>query len=168
MIEQILNIIRACWPIRMVLPDQKGVWVFFGKWHKNVNPGLYLIIPAMTDIYTIETTEQVCDFPQMALTTKDNKGLILDGTISYTISDPFKALFKVSNLDLTIRSRTMGAICDYISRQKREDCITQDGTQEAILEDLDEIQDEFGFEIIKLDITTNIQARGIYLAGAKE
>lgn len=164
MIEQLLNVIKTCWPVRIVLPDQKGVYVILGKWHWNKEPGFYFVIPAIMEVYIVNATEQVCDFPQMALTTKDRKGILLDGTISYIVTDPYKALFCVNNLDETLRARTMGALTDFVSRRDRSECIEQDDMQEVINEDLDELQEQFGFEIVKLDITTNINARGLYIS----
>jgi len=164
MIDQILKLLRTCWPIRLVLPDQLAVWVIFGKWHKRLNPGLYFIVPAITEIYATEATEQVCDFPQMGVTTKDNIGVLFDGNISYMITDPFKALFCVSNIDLTLRSRTRGAISDIVSRRNRDECIRQDELKAHIMEELEEIEEKFGIELVQIDVTTNIKAKGIYLS----
>ena len=164
MIEQIINLVSTLWPFRVVTLDELGVYVVLSRKYWRVKPGIYPVIPFFIEVHCIGSTEQVCDFPEMALTTKDHKGILLDGTISYTITDQYKALFEVADLDETIQSRTMGALCDAVSRFNRKDIITQDKIKTAVCEDMDELQEQFGFEITQIDITTNIQAIGIYLS----
>jgi regulator of protease activity HflC (stomatin/prohibitin superfamily) len=152
------------WPVRIILPDELGVMAVLGRWHFNLKPMLYVIIPGFMDVHKVTITEQICDFPQMALTTKDGEGIILDGTISYTINDPYKAIFKVHDLDATLQSKAMGAICDIVSRLDRKKCIKQDKLKQQIEEELEEYEDAFGFEIEGVDITTNIKAFSIFLS----
>ena len=164
MLEQIIQILKTAWPIRVIAPDQFAVYVMFGKWHWNIQPGVYFVVPGLMEVYPVVNTEKVCDFPQMALTTKDGVGILLDGTISYRVIDPYKARFCVESLDFTLQARSMGTICDIISRRNRSETIIQDEIKQLVRDALDEIGESFGFYVVEIDITTNIHAKGIYLS----
>jgi len=163
-IEQILNLIKSIWPVRIIYPDELGVYVLFGKWHWNKGPGLYFIIPSFTEVFKVKATEQVCDFPQMAVTTKDMKGILIDGCLSYVITDAYKAIFKVKDLNFTLMAKTMGAVYNYVSWQNHIDCTKQRAIQQAIFDSLEEVEADFGIEILELDLTTNIKAIGLYIS----
>lgn len=78
----------------------RQAWVVerFGKFHKQLNSGLNLILPFIDKIaYTHSLKEEAIDVQEQMAYTADNVSIKLDGVLYVKITDPIKASYGVKN-----------------------------------------------------------------------
>lgn len=89
--------------IRIV--PQQAVFIVerLGKYHRNIEAGLHILIPFIDRIaYRNELKEVVLDIPPQICITKDNVQVTVDGVIFYRVMDPKAASYGVNDYEIAI------------------------------------------------------------------
>lgn len=96
----------------------------FGKYRTSLNSGIHLIIPVIDTIrpiafgskslMRIDLREQVLDFPPQPVITKDNVTMQIDTVIYYQITEPYKAMYEITNIVYAIEKLTITTIRNVI------------------------------------------------------
>ncbi|KUK50848.1 MAG: SPFH domain-containing protein [bacterium] len=96
----------------------------FGKYRTSLNSGIHLIIPIIDTIrpiafgskslMRIDLREQVLDFPPQPVITKDNVTMQIDTVIYYQITEPYKAMYEITNIVYAIEKLTITTIRNVI------------------------------------------------------
>jgi len=65
----------------------------FGKFHREVQPGLFFSIPLVEKLYDVDMREMVITVKPQAGVTKDNVRIDISGSLYLNFVDPYKALY---------------------------------------------------------------------------
>jgi regulator of protease activity HflC (stomatin/prohibitin superfamily) len=80
----------------------------FGKYYKNLTPGLGLILPWIDRIgHKVNMMEQVLDVPSQEVITRDNASVTVDGVVFFQILDAARASYEITNLQIALLNLVM-------------------------------------------------------------
>jgi len=147
-----------------------------GKYHKTLQSGFNLIIPIIDkpremDIKTmrqmydgrkisvtsrislIDLREAVHDFPKQNVITKDNVVIEIDAILYYQITDPFKAMYEISNLPDAIEKLAKTTLRNIIGNMDLDHTLSsRDEINSKMTEILDEATDKWGVKVNRVEI----------------
>ena len=101
LVRLVIDTIAYIWPFRIVKQWERGGYMVVGKWHHEVGPGLYLVVPFFTDVHAVPVTGSRVGTGRQDLTLFDGSTLSFTATVWAEISDVRAAICDVTNYDDT-------------------------------------------------------------------
>ena len=99
----VIVVILAAMSIKIVKQSEVYIIERLGKFYKVADAGLTIIIPFLDHVRSVVSLkQQTMDIPPQDVITKDNVTITIDTVVFYQITDPAKAVFKVSTSFITI------------------------------------------------------------------
>mgnify|MGYP003877318193 CR=1 FL=1 len=95
---------------RRIPESHFGVVTEFGKFKKTLKPGLQFINSCTEQITLVDKRETVIDLNKQSVMSKDNVSVMIDAVVYYTVLDPYRALFSVTNLTLAVSEMAQTAL----------------------------------------------------------
>lgn len=160
-----------------IVPQAKVIIIErLGKYHSTLQSGFNIIIPiidkprkmetrVMKQLYDgrkiMVTTEQtfidlretVHDFPKQNVITKDNVVIEIDAILYYQITDPFKAMYEISNLPDAIEKLAKTTLRNIIGNMDLDHTLSsRDDINSKMTEILDEATDKWGVKVNRVEI----------------
>ena len=160
-----------------IVPQAKVIIVErLGKYHCTLQSGFNIIVPiidkprkmetrVMKQLYDgrkiMVTTEQtfidlretVHDFPKQNVITKDNVVIEIDAILYYQITDPFKAMYEISNLPDAIEKLAKTTLRNIIGNMDLDHTLSsRDDINSTMTEILDEATDKWGVKVNRVEI----------------
>ena len=160
-----------------IVPQAKVIIVErLGKYHCTLQSGFNIIIPiidkprkmetrVMKQLYDgrkiMVTTEQtfidlretVHDFPKQNVITKDNVVIEIDAILYYQITDPFKAMYEISNLPEAIEKLAKTTLRNIIGNMDLDHTLSsRDDINSKMTDILDEATDKWGVKVNRVEI----------------
>ncbi|MBO4698936.1 SPFH/Band 7/PHB domain protein [bacterium] len=160
-----------------IVPQAKVIIVErLGKYHCTLQSGFNIIVPiidkprkmetrVMKQLYDgrkiMVTTEQtfidlretVHDFPKQNVITKDNVVIEIDAILYYQITDPFKAMYEISNLPDAIEKLAKTTLRNIIGNMDLDHTLSsRDDINSKMTEILDEATDKWGVKVNRVEI----------------
>ena len=160
-----------------IVPQAKVIIVErLGKYHCTLQSGFNIIVPIIDKPRTMETrvmkqlydgrkimvtTEQtfidlretVHDFPKQNVITKDNVVIEIDAILYYQITDPFKAMYEISNLPDAIEKLAKTTLRNIIGNMDLDHTLSsRDDINSKMTEILDEATDKWGVKVNRVEI----------------
>jgi regulator of protease activity HflC (stomatin/prohibitin superfamily) len=122
-LREIVDWVRGLLPqLRLVNPDERGVYVVFGRWTHTVGPGAYLCWPCLIPLHSVLVTPKVIDIPSQSVESQDGASLAVSGAISFGVRDPALALFAVQDYEEAIVVVALGEVAKYCAQHDAEEC----------------------------------------------
>lgn len=160
-----------------IVPQAKVIIVErLGRYHCTLQSGFNIIVPiidkprkmetrVMKQLYDgrkiMVTTEQtfidlretVHDFPKQNVITKDNVVIEIDAILYYQITDPFKAMYEISNLPDAIEKLAKTTLRNIIGNMDLDHTLSsRDDINSKMTEILDEATDKWGVKVNRVEI----------------
>ncbi|MBP5590338.1 SPFH/Band 7/PHB domain protein [bacterium] len=160
-----------------IVPQAKVIIVErLGKYHCTLQSGFNIIVPiidkprkmetrVMKQLYDgrkiMVTTEQtfidlretVHDFPKQNVITKDNVVIEIDAILYYQITDPYKAMYEISNLPDAIEKLAKTTLRNIIGNMDLDHTLSsRDDINSKMTEILDEATDKWGVKVNRVEI----------------
>ena len=144
--SRLLDLILQIPPCAIIQPDEGGVLVRGGKYHKTLYAGFYWKWPFYDIVRKTNIKEQTIDLPVQ--TVDSNKGSITaSGYIKYKVCDPKKAILEVFDYDTSLPRQAMSEICSSISSASNPSVSL---VTSAVAETMDIFTEGWGIEIIEI------------------
>jgi regulator of protease activity HflC (stomatin/prohibitin superfamily) len=149
----------------------------FGKFHRTLTPGLYLLIPfvdcprtvnwrylevksnnSSAQVVLIKTDridmrEHVIDFGKQSVITKDTVTMDIDALVYFRITDPRIAVFKIENLPDAIELLTQATLRNIIANMTLDDTFSsRDHINASLLTILRPDAERWGVSITRVEI----------------
>jgi regulator of protease activity HflC (stomatin/prohibitin superfamily) len=166
LIRALIELLNRFTLFDIIEPWELGIRVRFGKFVKDVGPGMVWTIPIFDQVHLINIRKQVVDLPNQAVETKDRIPLEISGTLTYNIRSARKIWLDVQDHDKSLVTRALAIIAEAVNRMDYTD-ITID---KLVLECYTEIRREgfaWGCEVESLGITDFAKHRVIRLVTNK-
>jgi len=125
--------------VRIVKPGMGYCWSLWGLFQKPA-----ALVPIM---------EQIRDYSEEMVYTKDGVEVIIDTAIYFTIFDPFKALFEVQNYDQAIQASIQSILRNECGKLTTRELFSgRSGLTTTLQEQLTEVASPWGITVRLVEI----------------
>jgi len=142
----------------------------FGRYSRTLGPGLGLILPYVERTGArVNVMEQVLDVPSQEIITRDNATVTVDGVAFYTVMDPAKASYEVSNLQQAVLTVTMTNIRSVMGSMDLDQLLSQrDEINDRLLRVVDLASAPWGIKINRIEIKDIVPPRDLVESMARQ
>ena len=147
-----------------------------GRYHSTLSSGINIIWPILDrprKVYTryvvtrmngatqtlirmsdvIDLREQVYDFPEQSVITKDNVTTSINALLYFQITDPFKSVYEIENLPNAIEKLTQTTLRNIIGELELDETLTsRDTINSRLREVLDEATNKWGVKVNRVEL----------------
>ena len=121
----ILVLVTIALGVRIVPQGSKSVVQRLGKYHKNLGPGLNIIVPYIDSVaYKVTTKDIVLDIPSQEVITKDNAVIIANAVAYINIVSPEKSVYGVEDYRLAIQNLVQTSLRSIIGEMDLDDALS--------------------------------------------
>jgi regulator of protease activity HflC (stomatin/prohibitin superfamily) len=160
-----------------IVPEQSVVMIErLGKFNRLLRPGLNVIIPivdsprqvtwrttvrdgngnkyhVMALQSQLDLREQVYDFPQQQVITKDNVGIGVDAVVYFQIMDPQKATYEIANLPQALETLTQTTLRNVIGDMELDETLSSRETiNTKLVTTIDEAASGWGVKVNRVEV----------------
>lgn len=137
--------INIIWPI---LDRPRKVYTRYMVTKPN---GMTHAIIRMSDV--IDLREQVYDFPEQSVITKDNVTTSINALLYFQITDPFKSVYEIENLPNAIEKLTQTTLRNIIGELELDETLTsRDTINSRLREVLDDATNKWGVKVNRVEL----------------
>ena len=172
----LIVIIFAAAGLKVIQQGETKVIERLGKYHKTLPSGINIIWPILDKprkIYSrcieqdsegrsyikfrfdssIDLREQVYDFPEQSVITKDNVTTRINALLYFQITDPFKAVYEIDNLPNAIEKLTQTTLRNVIGELELDETLTSRDTINSRLRAvLDDASNKWGVKVNRVEL----------------
>lgn len=172
----LIVIIFALSGLKIIQQGETKVIERLGKYHSTLSSGINIIWPILDKprkIYSryvregyggeahvvvrlsdrIDLREQVYDFPEQSVITKDNVTTRINALLYFQIVDPFKAVYEIDNLPNAIEKLTQTTLRNVIGELELDETLTSRDTINSKLRAvLDEASNKWGVKVNRVEL----------------
>src|ERR1700689_2993550 len=126
----------------------------FGKYYKTLTPGLGFIMPYVDSVgRKLNVMEQVIDVPSQEIITRDNASVKVDGVAFYSVLDPRRASYEVSNLQEALLNLVMTNIRTVMGSMDLDQLLShRDEINVRLLNVIDAAALPWGIKVTRIEI----------------
>jgi regulator of protease activity HflC (stomatin/prohibitin superfamily) len=166
MFERVLDFIAASWnilrPILVVSDFEGGVVLRFGRYNREITPGLNWKIPLADNAIITSTVITTMALRPQTLTTKDDLTIVLSAIVKYHISDVRAYLLDIWDSADVLNDLTLGAIREIVASVKYED-LRGKLIEEEVLKTITDEASRYGVDIHKVTFSDLGKVRSLRL-----
>ena len=162
--------------VKIIQQSETKVIERLGRYHRTLPSGINIIWPILDKprkIYVrfvregydgenrvvvrlsdkIDLREQVYDFPEQSVITKDNVTTRINALLYFQITDPFKAVYEIDNLPNAIEKLTQTTLRNVIGELELDETLTSRDTINSKLRAvLDEASNKWGVKVNRVEL----------------
>ena len=168
MIEQLISLISGFWrqilPIVVIDEFEEAVCLRLGRFKKTMGPGPHWKIPFVDDVISEVVVTNTFNLPPQAITTLDNKEIIVSAVVKYQIDDIKKFTLDIMDEDAAIQDICMGNIRAALTSKTWVEC--QEKTIDTYI--TNKVRPEvskYGLDVEKVRLTDMTRVRAFRIFG---
>lgn len=140
--------------VRIVPQARAGIVERLGRYHRQLDPGLVLVIPFIDRVLPlIDLREQVVSFQPQAVITEDNLNVQIDSVLYYTVINPKDVTYEVANPIQAIEQLTLTTLRNIVGGIDLEEALTSRDTINTQLRTvLDEATARWGIRVNRVEL----------------
>lgn len=156
--------------IKIIKQANVGIVERLGKYHKNAEQGINMLIPFVDRFRAIvDLREQVMDFPPQPVITKDNVTMMIDTVIYYQVTDAFKYTYEISRPVMAIENLTATTLRNIVGDLELDETLTsRDLVNNKLRVILDEATDKWGIKVNRVELKNILPPQDIQTAMEKQ
>jgi len=166
MFERVLDFIATSWnvlrPLLVVSDYEGGVVLRFGRYNREITPGLNWKIPLADNAIITSTVTTTMALRPQTLTTKDDLTIVLSAIVKYHISDVRAYLLDIWDSADVLNDLTLGAIREIVASVNYED-LRGNLIEEEVLKTIKEEACRYGVDIHKVTFSDLGKVRSLRL-----
>lgn len=113
----------CCVPYKGVDQGSVGVVTKFGRFDRQIEPGLCYINPMTEKMEMVDTRLIVLDLERQHVTTSDNLSVSIDCVLGYKITDVQRAKFAVKNVQYALIQFTFTTLRHIVGNKTLQECL---------------------------------------------
>lgn len=162
--------------LKIVRQGETKVIERLGRYHSTLQSGINIIWPIIDrprKVYTryvvsnyrgesvtvirmsdvIDLREQVYDFPEQSVITKDNVTTRINALLYFQVTDPFKSVYEIENLPNAIEKLTQTTLRNIIGELELDETLTsRDTINSRLREVLDDATNKWGVKVNRVEL----------------
>jgi regulator of protease activity HflC (stomatin/prohibitin superfamily) len=166
MFERVLDFIATSWnvlrPLLVVSDYEGGVVLRFGRYNREITPGLNWKIPLADNAIITSTVTTTMALRPQTLTTKDDLTIVLSAIVKYHISDVRAYLLDIWDSADVLNDLTLGAIREIVASVNYED-LRGHLIEEEVLKTIKDEASRYGVDIHKVTFSDLGKVRSLRL-----
>jgi regulator of protease activity HflC (stomatin/prohibitin superfamily) len=107
--------IAYIWPFRIIKHWERGGYLVFGRWKKELGPGLYPVVPWFTEVIEHSVAEAIVGTGRQDITLSDGSTLSFSATATVGVSDIKLALTAVDSVSETTQELLASVLADKLA-----------------------------------------------------
>ncbi len=111
--------------IRMAAQWEKAVVFRLGQFHTIKGPGLYMIIPLIDQVRTVDTRVLAVNIPKQQVITRDNVPVTIDGVLFYRVTNAAEAIISLQDYRYVIGQYAQTSLRDVIGQMSLDQLLTE-------------------------------------------
>lgn len=172
----LIVIVFALSGLKIIRQGETKIIERLGRYHRTLPSGINIIWPIIDmprKVYTrdlitnsrgesysviktsdiIDLREQVYDFPEQSVITKDNVTTRINALLYFQITDPFKSVYEIENLPNAIEKLTQTTLRNIIGELELDETLTsRDTINSKLREVLDEATNKWGVKVNRVEL----------------
>lgn len=139
--------------VRVISQWEYGVVFRFGKFKREIKPGLTWIIPAIDSVYHVDMRIRTMDVVPQEVITKDSVPTKIDAVVYYKIFDAPKSITAVENFAYASTLLAQSKLRDIVGKYDLDTfLVSKDKLSDEVLRALQGPTDEWGVNIKSVEI----------------
>lgn len=161
--------------VKIIRQSETKIIERLGRYHSTLESGINIIWPILDrprQVYVRQTVkgprgdfaivkmsdvidlrEQVYDFPEQSVITKDNVTTRINALLYFQITDPFKSVYEIDNLPNAIEKLTQTTLRNVIGELELDETLTsRDTINQKLRLVLDEATNKWGVKINRVEL----------------
>lgn len=160
-----------------IVPEQSVMMIErLGKFSRQLNPGLNIIIPVIDSprgvlwrsthkdqlgekvhvvnmVTNLDLREQVYDFPAQQVITSDNVGIRVDAVVYFQVIDPRKATYEIANLPIALETLTQTTLRNVIGDMELDQTLSsRDVINTSLVSTIDQAANGWGVKVNRVEV----------------
>lgn len=115
LLRTILEFIEFLWPLRRVEQWERGAYYIFGRWWKEVGPGVWPIIPWFVDVHAVSTAEAIVGTGRQDITLSDKSMLSFAAAATVQVNNLYAALNLVDQYTETMQELLASVLAEKLA-----------------------------------------------------
>ena len=115
LLRVLIDIFAFIWPFRLVWQWEMGAYYIFGRYWRDVRPGIYPVIPWFIEVKTEGVVSQTFVTPLQTITTKDGGTLTFSASLKLRVVSLGKAYNNVLQWGETAMEDASAALAEKLS-----------------------------------------------------
>jgi regulator of protease activity HflC (stomatin/prohibitin superfamily) len=149
----ILLLIGLGTAVNLVQQGFMGVVTRFGRFHREVGPGIRLIIPFFDRLVRVDMRETPRTGDRQDVITRDNVAVAVNATIFNQVIDAKAALFNVSNYTVAIDQQARTTLRNAFGNVSLDEALSQREQINAAMQlQMEQVTDKWGIRINRIEI----------------
>lgn len=111
--------------IRLAAQWEKAVVFRLGQFHTIKGPGLYMIIPLIDQVRTVDTRVLAVNIPKQQVITRDNVPVTIDGVLFFRVANAAEAIISVQDYRYVISQYAQTSLRDVIGQMTLDQLLTE-------------------------------------------
>lgn len=161
--------------LKVIRQSETKIIERLGRYHSTLSSGINIIWPILDrprKVYVRQTVrglrgdvtivkmsnvidlrEQVYDFPEQSVITKDNVTTRINALLYFQITDPFKSVYEIDNLPNAIEKLTQTTLRNIIGELELDETLTsRDTINQKLRSVLDDATNKWGVKINRVEL----------------
>ena len=131
----------CCVPYKSVQQGSIGMVTKFGRFDRQVDPGLCYVNPVAERMEMVDMRLIVLDLDRQHVTTSDNLSVSIDCILGYRITDVQRAKFAVKNVEYALKQFTFTTLRHIIGNKTLQQCLE---SRDRIAHDVRDLAKAYG------------------------
>ncbi len=108
-VRLLIDALAYVWPFRIVHTWERAGYLVFGRWWKEVGPGLYVVVPFFSDVHTVSIAESPCGTARLDVTLSDGTLASVQAVAMARVINVMQAVCNVEHF-ATSTEQTLSAV----------------------------------------------------------
>ncbi|WP_049890063.1 SPFH domain-containing protein [Natronorubrum sulfidifaciens] len=148
--------------VEIVDAYNRGALTVFGEYRKLLQPGLNIVPPFVSRVYTFDMRTQTIDVPRQEAITRDNSPVTADAVVYIRVMDAKRAFLEVEDYERAVSNLAQTTLRAVIGDMELDDTLSRrEMINERIRTELDEPTDEWGIRVESVEVREVTPSQGV-------
>ncbi|MEY7849751.1 SPFH domain-containing protein [Natrarchaeobius sp. A-rgal3] len=163
-------VVATVWSmIEIVDAYDRGALTVFGEYRKLLEPGLNVVPPFVSRVYTFDMRTQTIDVPSQEAITRDNSPVTADAVVYIRVMDAKRAFLEVEDYQRAVSNLAQTTLRAVLGDMELDDTLSRrEMINERIRAELDEPTDEWGIRVESVEVREVTPSRDVKGAMEKQ
>ncbi|QLG47624.1 SPFH domain-containing protein [Natrinema halophilum] len=158
----VLALVTVWQMVEIVDAYNRGALTVFGEYRKLLEPGLNIVPPFVSRIYTFDMRTQTLDVPSQEAITRDNSPVTADAVVYIRVMNAKRAFLEVDDYQRAVSNLAQTTLRAVIGDMELDDTLSRrEMINERIRQELDEPTDEWGIRVESVEVREVTPSQGV-------